>query len=93
MFTWEKQEYLSGKSISLQKDFLIFKKIKHKEKKYGQRSRPRNYKDEFIIAIFLYLGQEITSIIYFFLKSYNQQHIHIDKQQESKPFTHFVSHS
>jgi hypothetical protein len=32
----------------------FFKKIKYKEKKNSQRGRPRKYKDEFIIAIFLY---------------------------------------
>jgi hypothetical protein len=32
----------------------FFKKIKYKEKKNSQRDRPRKYKDEFIIAIFLY---------------------------------------
>ena len=52
MFAWEKQEYPLNKSISLQKDFL--KKIEYKEKKNSQRDRPRKYKDEFIIAIFLY---------------------------------------
>jgi hypothetical protein len=52
MFIWEKQKCLSNKSINLQKDF--FKKIEYKEKKNKQRGRPRKYKDEFIIAIFLY---------------------------------------
>jgi hypothetical protein len=32
----------------------FFKKIEYKEKKNSQRGRPRKYKDEFIIAIFLY---------------------------------------
>jgi hypothetical protein len=32
----------------------FFKKIEYKEKKNGQRDRPRKYKDEFIIATFLY---------------------------------------
>jgi hypothetical protein len=32
----------------------FFKKIEYKEKKNKQRGRPRKYKDEFIIAIFLY---------------------------------------
>jgi hypothetical protein len=32
----------------------FFKKIEYKEKKNSQRGRPRRYKDEFIIAIFLY---------------------------------------
>jgi hypothetical protein len=32
----------------------FFKKIEYKEKKNKQRSRPRKYKDEFIITIFLY---------------------------------------
>jgi len=31
----------------------FFKKIEYKEKKNSQRGRPRKYKDEFIIAIFL----------------------------------------
>jgi hypothetical protein len=32
----------------------FFEKIEYKEKKNKQRGRPRKYKDEFIIAIFLY---------------------------------------
>jgi hypothetical protein len=32
----------------------FFKKIEYKEKKNNQRGRPRKYKDEFIIATFLY---------------------------------------
>jgi hypothetical protein len=32
----------------------FFKKIEYKEKKNKQRGRSRKYKDEFIIAIFLY---------------------------------------
>jgi hypothetical protein len=58
------------KSINLQKDF--FKKIEYKEKKNKQRGRPRKYKDEFIIAIFLYqthLGREITSAVRLFERS------------------------
>jgi hypothetical protein len=44
---------LSFKQIyKLTKIFL--KKIKYKEKKNSQRGRPRKYKDEFIIAIFLH---------------------------------------
>jgi hypothetical protein len=58
MFTWEKQECPLNKYINLQKDFL--KKIEYKEKKNKQRGRPRNYKDELIIAVFLYLGWEIS---------------------------------
>jgi hypothetical protein len=32
----------------------FFKKIEYEEKKNNQRGRPRKYKDEFMIAIFLY---------------------------------------
>jgi hypothetical protein len=35
----------------------FFKKIEYKEKKNKQRGKPRKYKDEFIIAIFLYQKQ------------------------------------
>jgi len=48
-----KKTGLSFKQIyKLTKRFL--KKIKYKEKKNSQRGRSRKYKDEFIIAIFLY---------------------------------------
>jgi hypothetical protein len=35
----------------------FFKKIEYKGKKNKQRGKPRKYKDEFIIAIFLYQKQ------------------------------------
>jgi hypothetical protein len=51
-FFMKKTEMSFEQIYELTKRF--FKKIEYKEKKNNQRSRPRKYKDEFIIAIFLY---------------------------------------